>query len=638
MRNKSADWEKRYKTLLECANDGIILINKMGEVIEFNRKAEEILGYSADEIIGKSVEILATPETLEVQRKGLKRAVKEGSPYSPRGMMEVEWVKKDRIQVPLEISQFVIDTKGKGLILGAFFRDITERKRVEEALQREKEFSKMIIETADVLIAILNLEGKVILFNKKAEEVTGYTRWEVIGRDFFKVLFPERFESDFTKMAQEILEGKAVSPLDVSFFNKKGAERIISSRGTPLKDKEGKIIGVVGIGADVTEMRKMEERLIQSEKLRALGELTGGMAHDFNNMLAAILGRAQLLKMNLESFSGKERRKIFPLLKQGLQVIERAASDGAETVRRVQEFSRVRADDKEFIPVDLNEIVSYALDFTRARWEGEAELKGIKIRVKKELSPIPPLMGKPSELREVLINLINNALDAMPQGGRIKIKTFKEDNWICLEVKDTGIGMSSHIQERIFEPFYTTKGPQTTGLGMSVSYGIITRHRGTLSVHSREGKGTTFTIKIPIREMKEIKEREIQELPEKGKKADILIVEDEEDIRMLLYDILTSDGHKVTIASNGKEGIEIFKKGSFDLVFTDLGMPGMSGWEVSSSIKKLAPEVIVAIITGWGIRLDSDELKKSGVDLIVNKPFRVDQILKLTQEAMEIKD
>ena len=247
-------------------------------------------------------------------------------------------------------------------------------------------------------------------------------------------------------------------------------------------------------------------------------------------------------------------------------------------------------------------------------------------------------MGKPSELREVLTNLISNALDAMPQGGRIKIKTFKEGNWICLRVEDTGTGMHTNILERIFDPFYTTKGPRATGLGMSVSYGIITRHRGTISVESQEGKGTTFAVKIPIKKVEEIKEGEVQSLQEKGRKSNILIIEDEEDVRILLSDILTSNGHKVTVASDGKEGIKIFKKGNFDMIFTDLGMPGMSGWEVASSIKRLDSEVIVAIITGWDIQLHRDELKNNGVDLFVNKPFRVDQILKLTQEAVKIKD
>ena len=760
------DWEKRYKTLLEFANDGIILINKKGEIIEFSRKAEEIMGYSADEVIGRRVEFLAPPEVIESQRKGFKRVIKEGRTYIPGGLQEIEWVGKKGNRIPLEISQFVIDTKEEGIILGAFIRDITERKqaeealkesegryrtvvqtasdaiistdekgriifwnraaesifgysadeaigksftiilpeqlkerniegikravskggssyfgkvvevtmlrkdgseftaetsramrktgegifftvvirditerkRMEEALQREKEFSKMIIETADVLIVSLDLEGKVVLFNKKAEEVTGYSRSEVIGKDFFEVLYLGRDKAYFIKMTQEIMQGKTVTPIDVSLNTKSGEERIISNRGTLLKDNEGNTIGLLGIGLDVTEKRKMEEKLIQSEKLRALGELSGGMAHDFNNMLAAILGRAQLLMMNLESFPGAERRKIFPLLKQGLQVIERAASDGAETVRRVQEFSRIRADDREFITLDLNEVVNHSLDFTRARWKGEAELKGIRFRIKKDLSPNTPIMGKPSELREVLTNLINNALDAMPQGGKIGIKTFKENTWVCLKIEDTGVGMPSHILENIFDPFYTTKGPKATGLGMSVSYGIITRHRGTITVDSIEEKGTTFTIKIPMREVGETKEKKVKKTPKRKEKTSILIIEDEEDIRILLSDILSSEGHKVTMASDGKEGLAIFKRGKFDLVFTDLGMPGMSGWEVASAVKKGDPEVIVAIITGWNIQFDNDELRKTDVDLIANKPFKVDQILTLTQKALEIRD
>ena len=378
--------------------------------------------------------------------------------------------------------------------------------------------------------------------------------------------------------------------------------------------------------------------LLQSEKLKSLGELAGGVAHDFNNVLAAILGRVQLLSMNFETPSGKqERRKVMRELKKGLEIIEKASLDGAETVRRIQEFSRRRADDKCFTHLDINELVDHALEFTKARWKDEAESKGIKIQIKKEISPLATIAGSASELREVFTNLINNAIDAMPQGGTIRIRTFKENSYIGIKIEDTGMGISKDISDRIFDPFFTTKGPQATGLGMSVSYGIITRHKGTISVDSQEGRGTVFTIKIPVTEVKEIKDEKTQELSKKGRKGNILIVEDEEDIRTLLSEILTSDGHAVSVASGGKKGIEVFKKERFDLILTDLGMPGMSGWEVASTIKKLAPEVIIAVITGWGIQLDKDEMKQHGVDMIINKPFKVDQILKLAQEAIVIQ-
>jgi CheY-like chemotaxis protein/anti-sigma regulatory factor (Ser/Thr protein kinase) len=324
-------------------------------------------------------------------------------------------------------------------------------------------------------------------------------------------------------------------------------------------------------------------------------------------------------------------------LKKGLEIIEKASLDGAETIRRIQEFSRRRTDDKYFTQVDINELINNALDFTKTRWKDETESKGIKIKIKKELSPLPSIAGSASELREVFTNFINNALDAIPQGGEIKIRTCKEDNYISIRVEDTGRGISEAIRDRIFDPFYTTKGPQSTGLGMSVSYGIITRHKGTISVDSQEGKGTTFTIKIPIKEVEVVKEEKFQGLPRKGRKGNILIVEDEEDIRRLLYEILTSDGHVVSTASSGKKGIDVFKNGSFDLVLTDLGMPGISGWEVASAIKKLAPGVSIAVITGWDIRLGRDELKQKGVDMVINKPFKVKQVLKLVQEAIEFK-
>jgi CheY-like chemotaxis protein/anti-sigma regulatory factor (Ser/Thr protein kinase) len=324
-------------------------------------------------------------------------------------------------------------------------------------------------------------------------------------------------------------------------------------------------------------------------------------------------------------------------LKKGLEIIEKASLDGAETVRRIQEFSRRRADDKYFTNVDINELIEHALEFTKVRWKDEAESKGIKIQIKKEISSPATIIGSASELREVFTNLINNAIDAMPQGGKIRITTFKENSYIGIKIEDTGMGISEAISDRIFDPFFTTKGPQATGLGMSVSYGIITRHKGTISVDSQEGRGTAFTIKIPAKAVKEIKDEKTQELVKKERKNNILIVEDEEDIRILLSEILASDGHTVSTASSGKKGIEVFKKGSFDLILTDLGMPGMSGWEVASTIKKLAPEVIIAVITGWGIQIDKDELKQHGVDIIVNKPFKVDQILKLAQEAIEIQ-
>jgi len=397
-------------------------------------------------------------------------------------------------------------------------------------------------------------------------------------------------------------------------------------------------ISYVELKRAYNELESTQKQLINVEKMKALGEMSAGIAHDFNNVLAAILGRAQLLKMNIESPPRQqERRKSLLELKDGLAIIEKAAKDGAETVRRIQEFARRKDDDKYFTSVEINEIINHALEFTRARWKDEAEAKGTVITIQKVLSPLPPVAGSTSELGEVFTNLINNALDAMPQGGHITIKTFKEDSHICMKVEDTGIGIPKALKDRIFDPFFSTKGPHSTGLGLSVSYGIINRHRGTITVDSIEGQGTTFTITLPIAE-KIVKEEKEKSFEGEQRKARILVIEDEEEVRNVLSAILTTGGHEVEVASDGMQGIELFTKKEFDLVFTDLGMPVMSGWQVAEKIKSINGRVPVALITGWNIKLEKSEMKDKYVDLVIQKPFEIHQVLRLVQEGIELRD
>ena len=271
------------------------------------------------------------------------------------------------------------------------------------------------------------------------------------------------------------------------------------------------------------------------------------------------------------------------------------------------------------------------------RWKNDAESKGIKINIQKELAILPTTSGSASELREVITNLLNNAVDAMPQGGEIKIKTYREDNHIVVTVEDTGAGIPEYIKDRIFDPFFTTKGVQSTGLGMSVSYGIINRHRGTISVDSIEGQSTTFTIKLPISE-KVIEVEKAKRIEGETRKAKILVIEDEEAVRNILFKILKLGGHKVEVVSDGHKGIEMFENKEFDLVFTDLGMSGMSGWQVAEKVKSINGRVPVVLITGWNIELKEQEVKDKWVDLVIQKPFEMDQVLNIVQEGMILRD
>ena len=226
----------------------------------------------------------------------------------------------------------------------------------------------------------------------------------------------------------------------------------------------------------------------------------------------------------------------------------------------------------------------------------------------------------------------------MPQGGSIKIKTCKENSHLSIKVEDTGAGIPEDIKNRIFDPFFTTKGVQSTGLGMSISYGIIHRHKGTIVVNSSEGKGTAFTIRLPILEKSFEKKENVLTMPKKQRKARILVVDDEEDVGQLLSDILISEDHEVEVASNGSQGVEMFEKKSFDMVFTDLGMPGMSGWEVAEKIKAINRRVPVALVTGWNIELKDQEMRDKNIDIVIHKPFEVKQVLRSVHEVMVLGD
>jgi GAF domain-containing protein/CheY-like chemotaxis protein/anti-sigma regulatory factor (Ser/Thr protein kinase) len=364
-----------------------------------------------------------------------------------------------------------------------------------------------------------------------------------------------------------------------------------------------------------TELKTAQDHLVQTEKLRALGEMATGVAHDFNNLLAAILGRVQLLLSQVQDET----------LRRWLQVIERAALDGAQTVRHIQEFTRVRRD-APAETVDLNQVVRDAIEMTQTRWRDDAQSRSIDIRVAEALEAVPAVDGHPAELRQVLTNLILNAIDALPRGGVLTVTTRSVDDAVEVRVIDDGIGMSDEVRRRIFEPFFTTKGPKGTGLGLAMVYGIVTRHGGTVDVESREGVGTTFTIRLPVG-----RAEAAAGAGARGAGAPmgvrVLVVDDEQPVREALADMLRLAHHEVTVASQGFDGLEQFGKARYDLVLTDLAMPGMSGWQVAQAVKALRPEVPVVLVTGWGVELPAEQLRANGVDHVMTKPFRLDDVL-----------
>jgi signal transduction histidine kinase/ActR/RegA family two-component response regulator len=377
----------------------------------------------------------------------------------------------------------------------------------------------------------------------------------------------------------------------------------------------------------VAEQERIRKQFSQVEKMSALGELASGVAHDFNNTLASILGRAQLMMRKVED---DETRR-------GLEIIIKSANDGAGTVKRIQDFARQRRD-HDFEPVAVDQLLIDVNEITRPRWKDRAQASNVHINLNLQINSNALVLGDPSELREVLVNMVFNAVDAMPQGGRLTLSADEVGDKIRIAVSDTGIGMSEETCSRVFDPFFTTKGEAGMGLGLAVCYGIIQRHGGSVDIDSDVGEGTTFRITLPKAEASIKAEPATQDvarlrLVRKSTKPSILIVDDEECVRELLVDILESEGYEVTTAENGEQALKEFEEKRFKAVFTDVGMPGMSGWELARTIRERDNQIPLAVITGWGESVSSNDQELARVNWVVSKPFSVDRI---TEIAMEV--
>jgi len=361
-------------------------------------------------------------------------------------------------------------------------------------------------------------------------------------------------------------------------------------------------------------LEESQQRIVQGERLRALGEMAGGVAHDFNNVLAIIIGRAEVIAVDVED--AEIRRQI--------DVIIQAALDATQTVKRIQEFTRVRRS-RDFRTVDVRQLIDEVLEMTRSRWKDEAEGRGVRYEIRVKGDSVPPVEGEPSEIREALTNILFNALDAMPDGGAVTFTTGAKDGRALCAIADSGIGMPEDVRQRVFDPFFTTKGERGTGLGLSVVYGIVARHGGEVDVESRLGHGTTFTIRPPVATRRVEGVAGAPPLPV-AHSARVLVVDDEPEILTAIGDLLRHDGHVPTLCGDPEEAARLVERTPFDLVITDLGMPGLSGWDVARLVKLRAPGTAVAMITGWSDRIDTEYARTNGVEHVIAKPLRRDDL------------
>lgn len=379
---------------------------------------------------------------------------------------------------------------------------------------------------------------------------------------------------------------------------------------------------ILGLQRELVQLELSQQQIVQQERLRALGEMASGIAHDFSNVLSSVVGFSSLLLGHPAELD--DRGKV----RQRLELIHTAGLGAAQLVRRLREFGRHRDENEAFLAVDMNEVVRTAVALTEPRWKAQAQATGAPIHIETDLSPVPSVDGNVSELRDVLMNLIFNAVDAMPHGGTLRIATRAGAGRspVLVTVADTGAGMTEEVRRRCLEPFFTTKGERGTGLGLAMAYGIIQRHRGAFDITSQPGEGTTFQIRLPARTSRSSATHSTS-ATRPSRPLRILVVDDEPPMRLVMSECLAAEGHAVETASNGRQGLQRFQGGRFDVVVTDRAMPEMNGLELAAAIKETAVgRPVVIMLSGFGDELDTAGGLPPGVDLVVSKPVTLEKL------------
>jgi PAS domain S-box-containing protein len=597
--------KKEWESTFDAMSDGIFIFDKDGRLVRVNRAGAAMDNAPPESLLGdKCCNILraSSDDAACIVEESLRQSKS----------INVELVPQHLNRPVLVTVEPVLDERSQTVGAVCTARDLSELRKVEAVARERQSLLKNIMESAREAIYALDQEGRYKWCNQALLEMTGYKLEEIIGHTYL-----ERTHEDDRDMRREkfaaALRGEPLS-FESRYVARDGSVKFALVNSAPII-VDGQTTGVLGIAHDITEQKQERDRAARADKLRALGQLASGVAHDFNNSLAAILGRAQLILRRVQDEE----------LIRSLGIIVTAAEDAASTVRRIQTFARKSLGAEQEM-LELGSLLRDAIEITRTRWENEARAGGLNIDVTLSAEDESFALGNASELREVFVNLIVNAVDAMPEGGSLNICCKQNGNRLRLRFADTGTGMKEDVREKIFEPFYTTKGVHGTGLGLAVSYGIIERHNGMITVESELGKGTTFHIDLPVAENCAPAWSGEAQTIEQTKSLSILVIDDEEFVRETLGEMLADLKHRVVTVDGGRAGLERLGAQKFDVVFTDLAMPEMDGWETAREIHKRFPGLPVVLVTGYGATAQPPSGELDLVAGIIGKPFDFDQV------------
>ncbi|MBT7593239.1 MAG: PAS domain S-box protein [Candidatus Scalindua sp.] len=619
--------EERFRGIFEQAAVGIIHVASSGRFLKANKRFCAITGYTEQEILGRTFQDITHPDDLNMQRQARKRVLDgEASNYQ----IEKRYIRKDGAIIWINLTVALIrDSSGEPDYLVSVIEDITEQKFAEDRIRKLSH----AVEQSSSTVIMTDTKGNIEYANPKFTQLTGYSLEEAVGKTPRILKSGKTPREAYRELWKTIKSGNEWSG---EFCNKKKSGELYWEYASisPVKDEKGDITNFIAVKEDITERKKMEEALLQSEKLNSLGTITAGVAHEFNNILAIVMGLAEVLEGGF-----KDDQE----LKRGLKAIIEAGEDGAGIVKRMLTFAKAELSELDYNFISIQYLIEQAIGFTMPRWKNMAQAEDIKYNINTVgITETPEVFCNPTELREVFVNLIHNALDAMPDGGTItvatrrvqsekrKVSELKSQNselksdFIEIIFADIGKGMPEEVKRKIFDPFFTTRRPHGTGLGMSVTYGIMKRHGGKIEVESKEGKGTTFTLHIPIRKealQRVVTSESVREI--ETKELRILVVDDDQEMCVILKTFLSGKGHIVKAVNSGAEAIELSRRDDFDLVLCDLAMPEVTGHDIIKALNKLDKRPKVGLMTGWCEEIRHIDTVALKVDFIARKPFNL---------------
>jgi two-component system NtrC family sensor kinase len=493
-----------------------------------------------------------------------------------------------------------------------------------ELLRKNEESYRSLVENLNDVIFNLDGDGNFTFISPRIKDISKYEEADLIGKPFYNYIHPDDLPH-LLESLEKTVKG-TIEPFEFRVIDKDGSLIYARTSSRPII-KDGEIIGITGVLTNITEQKKMEEQLIQVEKLSSLGGILSGVAHELNNPLTAIIGNAQMLM----------RRNIQSDIKDKLEVIEKESIRSSKIVGGLLAFARKHKSEKMMI--QINDVIEEAYKLR------EYELRVDNVTMKLDLGKdITQTYADPYQLQQVFINFINNAYDAIKEkgGGFLNIRTSKKKREIIIEFEDNGIGIEKDHLRKVFDPFFTTKETgKGTGLGLSVVYGIISEHEGSIDVDSELGKGTKFTVRLPIsKEVKKEKERPFENPMKPKGEVNVLVVEDEKSLREFLVEALKGEGYNVLTTDNGKEALSLIDERDFDIIISDMKMPGVSGQSIYNHVKNQNPKLAerIVFITGDILGRETQNFLSTTSVKYIEKPFQFDDLFSLLTEILTDKE